>query len=1545
MFKMSQTSDKCILVLDNLANSCHARFGNTLGLAKSFQFAHDIIVSVHVTLDDFSRESLLNLFCNPSVPLWNRLFYGNMCLSFSMSDDSQKLDFDVFESALRIDYEGHDLDKKNADAKILALYVVWVLMETSKNNPSNNCCSFINNRFENAIKFIEENQSNESEGSFFPDLILLSTLFSQVGTSENLMRFYSDLANWWLPKMLLTLPQSNIDTRDVVIKALILPMYQFLCDCNSNSVQLSECCWGYVQKVVFDQHHCKDFLSSSTLVCSVLKLMRPIESLLSSDKFWSFLLNLFLHADMVVRKRGAYILQHVLTFAPTNDTNQSSRSGKRTWLHDYLDVYVQSEDCHAVHLLNQITGHLKHICELVYVDSESTDLSTMVVLWDQYPTPTFHWLKAIINVMLRSQMPNIRRDVFYRIVNGTIELNYANRAVLSWIANELLLALDSIAHFPGALFFGPEYDVGCENALNRPPPKFMLGGGAEHCSPGALTPYFLSKILLSIDATLRIYFVQCLLESCTTGKVKTLSTIKWIFRAFVEPSVQRCVPVESFTLEHLKHVQGFFLHRLTSANSLIREQLASGLFSLVLSGANMNAIDPYAILRFLKETIGLRDVFANQSLRKCFFEAISRSPTSSIAAGMGSIKSHGDVALTMESGSYLALACAEESFGLLRAEMLNILGRTCPEDRFYCEALKEVAQSWHGFLEAMSLSSDCQTSQARRRAELLEATSPLASSLMVLLCDAMRRIFSKDFDFSLTANWDVSASILCFAKVVSTFLRTCRSTLAVPEKVFFSLNDLILRLTLVLSEYEDTTFVFLALQVSRLLIDSIVASDALVAKSAIELGRVLLKIPKLQANSFCIAQTNAHQPSSLEMQIAVMHSGFNKCNAVYIENRWAVISSILRSEAGSVHVEGIARLMTDAEEMINLLGEEAETVTLDALIDLLHCARVVIDQLNSEGVQKYFPRLETFFLVAFDTCCRTASNINVKSIAVFIQAVFARNILGNDACLKFVKDVYRKLYRLGMDGRPHLLHMMIIQMTSFWQDAPELGVEFASEIVELMLYKEPPRDDNAASNYTSVGDSLVIRFLVLGFCERLYKDKREASINLLQTMIKTLVTKSMESKYASAASLGSVLYYEKLRIWQALCVLSHATSLNLVAEIADAYFTVLFQNCANGIRTCIEIFGAKMAILYPQLMLPRIIALLEQHNHSQQNLSTLLIVLGHVVEFHADHLDSTWKEAILKVIFPWLVCAAGLSRMIALHLLNTLASNACIEASENKFIGNVLAHMQHNKDTLKLLARAKQFFAEYQVDQKCSVTGLSGIGVDHTGEVVPESLLQILGDTLRAASPDTNSQPDCEDVRGNDTSDASHICDTFQTKIVPFDELQLALQEESFARSRNGQGRVRSSIVVVASLIDKVQNIAGIARTSEIFAVETLVVPDIAMTKSVAFEGIAVSAGEWLPISECKPSDLLPYLHLMKRKGYAIVALEQTDSSIDISVAQAQLPKKCVLVLGKEREGVPVDVLQLCTCTVEIKQFGVIRSLNVHVAASILIYELTKNLI
>ena len=73
------------------------------------------------------------------------------------------------------------------------------------------------------------------------------------------------------------------------------------------------------------------------------------------------------------------------------------------------------------------------------------------------------------------------------------------------------------------------------------------------------------------------------------------------------------------------------------------------------------------------------------------------------------------------------------------------------------------------------------------------------------------------------------------------------------------------------------------------------------------------------------------------------------------------------------------------------------------------------------------------------------------------------------------------------------------------------------------------------------------------------------------------------------------------------------------------------------------------------------------------------------------------------------------------------------------------------------------------------------------------------------------------------------------------------------------------------------------------------------------------------------------------------MGLEQTSSSVSLEKMVFPKDRPTVLLLGKEKEGIPVEYLiQAVDQCVEIPQLGIIRSLNVHVSGAIAIWEHMK---
>jgi tRNA guanosine-2'-O-methyltransferase len=385
------------------------------------------------------------------------------------------------------------------------------------------------------------------------------------------------------------------------------------------------------------------------------------------------------------------------------------------------------------------------------------------------------------------------------------------------------------------------------------------------------------------------------------------------------------------------------------------------------------------------------------------------------------------------------------------------------------------------------------------------------------------------------------------------------------------------------------------------------------------------------------------------------------------------------------------------------------------------------------------------------------------------------------------------------------------------------------------------------------------------------------------------------------------------------------------------------------------------------------------------------VVIGYLVKKNPSLLRP-WRQELVTCCLPWFLGASGklfhssqltfsgLSRAIAQYVVHEIFSSLHEDNSvRDPLLVDIVQFLNENKDIIKLRKKQIAFFEAYELDSKCSVSGILSIPMDHWGEHIPEHILEILTQAIkgnllqsggeiesRPTSTPTNqplptitSMMNAEDLPNMEL----HPSGGFQTKIIPFDELQLTIetlrQPSSSAASsqqRNHISPPRQEMIVCASLLDKVTNLAGIARTCEIFSVRELIIPDLKVLQSEDFQTMSVASSNWLPIREIfVPNtsasastssssegyvELISYLREMKRRGYQIVGVEQTGGSV--SLESAVIQSQCVIVLGREKEGIPVELLNEMDLCVEIPQYGVTRSLNVHVSASLVIWEITK---
>ena len=138
--------------------------------------------------------------------------------------------------------------------------------------------------------------------------------------------------------------------------------------------------------------------------------------------------------------------------------------------------------------------------------------------------------------------------------------------------------------------------------------------------------------------------------------------------------------------------------------------------------------------------------------------------------------------------------------------------------------------------------------------------------------------------------------------------------------------------------------------------------------------------------------------------------------------------------------------------------------------------------------------------------------------------------------------------------------------------------------------------------------------------------------------------------------------------------------------------------------------------------------------------------------------------------------------------------------------------------------------------------------------------------------------------------------------------------------------------------VSDVRNFGAIARSAECAGVHAIIVPT---TGSAAInpDAIKTSAGALHRIPVCRHRDLLPITRFLRESGLRIFAANERAESFHF---QTDLSGPAAVILGSEERGISPALLRVADNLVAIPMKGKTSSLNVSVAAGILLFEVIR---
>ena len=147
-------------------------------------------------------------------------------------------------------------------------------------------------------------------------------------------------------------------------------------------------------------------------------------------------------------------------------------------------------------------------------------------------------------------------------------------------------------------------------------------------------------------------------------------------------------------------------------------------------------------------------------------------------------------------------------------------------------------------------------------------------------------------------------------------------------------------------------------------------------------------------------------------------------------------------------------------------------------------------------------------------------------------------------------------------------------------------------------------------------------------------------------------------------------------------------------------------------------------------------------------------------------------------------------------------------------------------------------------------------------------------------------------------------------------------------------------VIIVLDNVRSLHNVGSVFRTSDAFLIEAIYLCGI--TASPPHPEIhktalgAENTVEWQYFE-----NTLDAVQLLKQKDYRILAVEQAENSIPLEKFRLENNRYAV-IFGNEVKGIEQEVMDICDACIEIPQFGTKHSLNVSVAAGIVIWEIFK---
>ena len=148
----------------------------------------------------------------------------------------------------------------------------------------------------------------------------------------------------------------------------------------------------------------------------------------------------------------------------------------------------------------------------------------------------------------------------------------------------------------------------------------------------------------------------------------------------------------------------------------------------------------------------------------------------------------------------------------------------------------------------------------------------------------------------------------------------------------------------------------------------------------------------------------------------------------------------------------------------------------------------------------------------------------------------------------------------------------------------------------------------------------------------------------------------------------------------------------------------------------------------------------------------------------------------------------------------------------------------------------------------------------------------------------------------------------------------------------------KTAAIVILDNIRSIHNVGSIFRTSDSFLIEKIIISGYTATpENERMKKTALGSSD--SVDWEYSDDIIETIKKLKKKDVKIISIEQADESLKIEKFNPVRGTKYAFIFGNEVDGVSDDIINVSDEVIEIPQVGTKHSLNVSVAAGIVLWD------